>query len=197
MHMQVLMTEEWTGTVARAARWGWWGFNTDRVKRLQKMIRDEGRTAGGSAAMLSVDVEAVGGSVNLDSPRLSARGTKQVGVRACARACACACACARARVWVGVHELTACGRAARNSPTTPSSSAAQASPRSRARRAGRRFRGKTKSRRSARCRARSSWRKATSGREHQGRPAICRPWLWPSHSATVCVMPPMTSDGPR
>ena len=102
--MQVLMTEEWTGTVARAARWGWWGFNTDRVKRLQKMLRDEGRAAGGSAALLSVDVETVGGSGNLDSPRLSARGTKQVG----GWGCECGCGCVRVRVRVRVVGWCAC-----------------------------------------------------------------------------------------
>ena len=126
--MQVLMTEEWTGTVARAARWGWWGFNTDRVKRLQKMLRDEGRAAGGSASLLSVDVETVGGSGNLDSPRLSARGTKQVGgcgwvgvgvnvgvcvcvrvrvrVRACAHNACVHVVCARRRVYGRVRTYT-------------------------------------------------------------------------------------------
>ena len=34
-----LMTVEWTSNVSRACRWGWWGFNTDRVRHINKKLR--------------------------------------------------------------------------------------------------------------------------------------------------------------
>lgn len=34
-----LMTVEWTANVSRACRWGWWGFNTDRVRHINKKLR--------------------------------------------------------------------------------------------------------------------------------------------------------------
>jgi hypothetical protein len=89
------MTAEWTETVARACRWGWWGFNTDRVKHIQKRLRDERKAAviekakeeadaGGKGVeggwKIRVEIPSDGGGQVPDTPR-STSGQLLAGFR--------------------------------------------------------------------------------------------------------------------